>query len=144
MEGFEGHLPSNNEKWTFWCHVKPNPAKVREKSCVWSVRSSRTPLDLLNFNLNYSFFTFYRIFGFSSFSLNFPVDSRKVEDAKCYWPSNGCLQRASTLGVRNACLQQVSNGDVWGIHHQFFRYPILPILPLSGINGGIPETHGKT
>ena len=35
--------------------VRPDPAKVREKSFVCSVRSSRTPLDLPNFNLNYSF-----------------------------------------------------------------------------------------
>ena len=62
------NLRSNVEKWTFWCLVRPDPAKVREKNFVWSVRSSRTPLDLPNFNLKYRFSTFYRIFGFSSFS----------------------------------------------------------------------------
>ena len=42
----------NVEKWTFRCHVRPNPAKVRENIFVCSVRSSRTPLDLPSFNLN--------------------------------------------------------------------------------------------
>ena len=62
------NLLSNVEKWIFWCLVRPDPAKIREKSFVWSVRSSRTPLDLPNFNLNYSLFTFYRFFCFPSFS----------------------------------------------------------------------------
>jgi len=45
-------LPSNVEKLTFWRLVRPNPGKVRRKSCVCSVRSPRTPPDL-KFNLNY-------------------------------------------------------------------------------------------
>ena len=47
------NLPSNVENLTFWGLVRPDPVKVREKNCVWSVRSPRTPLDLPDFNLNY-------------------------------------------------------------------------------------------
>ena len=39
--------------------VRPDPVKLRGKSFVWSVRSSRTPLVLSNFNLNYRFSIFY-------------------------------------------------------------------------------------
>ena len=46
------NLPSNVEKWTFRCHVRPNPAKVRDNVFVCSMPSSRTPPDLPNFNLN--------------------------------------------------------------------------------------------
>ena len=55
---WSSNLLSNVEKWTFWRPVRPDRAKVREKSFVWSVRSSRTPLDLPNFNLNYRKNTF--------------------------------------------------------------------------------------
>ena len=65
---WSSNLPSNVEKWTFWRPVRPDPAKVREKSCVWSERSWRTPLDLPNFNLNYSFFTFSGKLDFSRFT----------------------------------------------------------------------------
>ena len=46
------NLPSNVEKWTFRCHVRPNPAKVRGNLFVWSMPSPRTPPDLPNINLN--------------------------------------------------------------------------------------------
>ena len=46
------NLPSNVEKWTFRCHVRPNPAKVRDNVFVWSAPSPWTPPDLPNFNLN--------------------------------------------------------------------------------------------
>ena len=62
------NLPSNVEKWTFWCHVRPNPANVRETSCVCSVRSHRTPLDLPNFNLNYQKTSFCEKLDFPRFT----------------------------------------------------------------------------
>ena len=65
---WDSNLPSNVEKWTFWCHGRPNPAKVRKKSCVCSVRSSRTPLDLPNFNLNYQKTSFCAKLDFSRFT----------------------------------------------------------------------------
>ena len=46
------NLPSNVEKWTFRCHVRPNPAKVRDNVFVCSVPPPWTPPDLPNFNLN--------------------------------------------------------------------------------------------
>ena len=46
------NLPSNVEKWTFRCHVRPDPAKVRDNVFVCSVRSPWTPPDLPTFNLN--------------------------------------------------------------------------------------------
>ena len=46
------NLPSSVEKLTFRCHVRPNPAKVRDNVFVWSAPSPRTPPDLPNFNLN--------------------------------------------------------------------------------------------
>ena len=61
-------LPSNVEKWTLWPHVRPNPAKVRRNLFVWSVRSSRTPLDLLSFNLNYEKTSFCETLDFSRFT----------------------------------------------------------------------------
>ena len=46
------NLPSNVEKLTFRCHVRPNPAKVRNNAVVWSMPSCRTPPDLPNFSMN--------------------------------------------------------------------------------------------
>ena len=56
------------EKWTVRCHVRPNPAKVRENVFVWSVRSPRTPPDLANFNLNYEKTSCCEKLDFSVFS----------------------------------------------------------------------------
>ena len=49
-------LLSNVEKLTFWCLVRTDPVKFREKSFVWYVPSSRTPINPMDFNLNTSFF----------------------------------------------------------------------------------------
>ena len=65
---WDSNLPSDVKKWTFWRHVRPNPAKVREKSFVCSMRSSRTPLDLPNFNLNYQKTSFCVKLDFSRFT----------------------------------------------------------------------------
>ena len=65
---WDSNLPTNVEKWHFWRPVRPDPAKARKKSCVWSVRSSQTPLDLPNFNLNYSFSTFCGKLDFPRFT----------------------------------------------------------------------------
>ena len=62
------NLPSNVEKWTSWCHVRPDPVKVQGKSFVCSVRSTRTPLDLPNFNLNYEKSSFCEKLDFSRFT----------------------------------------------------------------------------
>ena len=62
------NLPSNVEKWTFRCQVRPNPAKVRNNVFVWSVPSSRTHPDLPNSNLNCEkpVFVKFRFFSCSS------------------------------------------------------------------------------
>ena len=61
-------LPENVEKWTFRCHVRPDPAKVRRNVFVCSVRSPRTPLDLFSFNLNYEKTSFCVKLDFSRFT----------------------------------------------------------------------------
>ena len=98
---WDSNLPSNLEKWTFWCHVRPDPAKVREESCVCSVRSSRTPLDLPNFNLNYEKNSFCEKLDFpepstrsrSTAFLQVPHRDPKVERLPC---SGGRTARMDT------------------------------------------------
>ena len=67
------NLPSNVEKWTFRCHVRPNPAEVRDNVFVCSVRSPRTPPDLLNFNLIYEKNSFCEKLDFSVFTVCFVI-----------------------------------------------------------------------
>ena len=74
---WNSNLPSNVEKLTFWRPVRPAPAKVREKSCVCSVRSPRTPLDLPNFNLNYQKNCFCEKLNFSRFT-NRSLDNTSI------------------------------------------------------------------
>ena len=51
---------------------KTRSGEIRGKRFVWSVRSSRTPLNPPIFNLNYGFSPFYRISIFSKFLQYFP------------------------------------------------------------------------
>ena len=66
-------LPSNVEKWTFRCHVRPHPAKVRDNVFVWCMPSPRTPPDLPNFNLNCEKNSFCEKLDFSVFLLFLPL-----------------------------------------------------------------------
>ena len=96
---WDSNLPSNVEKWTFWFHVRPNPAKVREKSFVCSVRSSRTPLDLLNFNLNYQKTTFCVKLWFSMFTNRSLVKSLEIWKLQIPMLSF-CVPRCDLFAIR--------------------------------------------
>ena len=110
-------LLENVEKWTFRCHVRPNPAKIRRDVFVCSVRSSRTPLDLPNFNLNYETSTFCGKLDFSRFTNRSLVWRRQVCQTI---PST--TQRYITTGCRDVptperCwlwLQATMRGDMGG------------------------------
>jgi hypothetical protein len=61
------NISENHENQLARRLVRPVPAKVREKTIVWSVPFPGTPLDLLNFNLNYQQTSFCEKLDFSSF-----------------------------------------------------------------------------
>ena len=114
---WDSNLPSNVEKWTFWRPVRTDPAKVREKSCVWSVRSSRTPLDPPNFNLNYQKTRFYKKHRFSRFT-------------------NKCLELNVAFRPRPKCEIAL---NMFGWHRErnpnFAGYPWWVSMPDTGTRG---------
>ena len=56
-----------SRKSSFLMFSKTRFGETSRERCLWSVRSSWTPLNPPNFNLDYSLPTFYRISSFSNF-----------------------------------------------------------------------------
>ena len=100
----------NFEKWTFRCHVRPNPAKVRRNVFVCYVHPPRTPQDLTNFNLNYEK-TFFCV------KLHFPSFT------------NRCLDVVSAQSSLTAArLVSIAPQGPWGLP---CGSPILSVVALT-------------
>ena len=135
---WSSNLPSNVEKLTFWCPVRPVPAKLRDTSFVRSVRSSRTPPDLPNFNLNYQKNSFCLKPDFSRFT-NRSLDNCTILRFLYFvgeiWRNQG-FNNLSGLMLVNLGFGIFIFSDLWFSRFLFFCKMILKnlLVRYRGIN----------